>query len=473
MSLTFPIISSIVRPIVSSIVASANNAITRYFIDLDPVLNSYYSLSTPKVFAGDFEIEADIYNDGAGVIFQGIFGGSDVGSTTRAYSLILKNDGQLLFNFGDGTTFKSMSSLVGAYTVNKLSTVKVSRVANLFTIFLDGVSLTSATLTGSPTTDIDRVGSYANANLFNGILANVKLTDLATPSNSESYTLGEATANIEYPAENVFGEIWNDVPTSIGTGWADNLDGSYTCTSLGNIISDNDNVISDGEVVTVTYTVDAGMTGTVRALIYGVTQVGVGTTRSSAGTYTETITINSATGSGEATGRVGMQSLSSFVGTIRDISVLQPTNALTYNNIPTSIREEFTLVDGDWLGGELLPTPLQFDSLWSLSGSIINVTNNSFTPVGTGGQGVAYNYNTTGLIRVAYDISSGDANWQIKDSPSLQGSAPDMVVPATANESGVVDYNSVNAGIYIRRFTSDGVTLTANNLSVKRLIETP
>lgn len=115
---------------------------------------------------------------------------------------------------------------------------------------------------------------------------------------------------------------WNNLPTSITTSWTNNGDGSYSCDgTTGALITDDNNTLSDNYTYLTTYTVNQASAGSVRVLVYGSSMVGVGTARSSIGTYTEQLTIGTDTGSGTPTGSIKMQSFPSFNGTVSEVSV--------------------------------------------------------------------------------------------------------------------------------------------------------
>ncbi len=89
-------------------------------------------------------------------------------------------------------------------------------------MFLDGSSLGTATITPYTGANNFRIGtSNSIATYFDGTLANVKLTDIATPANSLVFYLDEATQNYEFPVSNVFGSdlVTNGTFDTDTTGW--------------------------------------------------------------------------------------------------------------------------------------------------------------------------------------------------------------------------------------------------------------
>ena len=57
--------------------------ITRTFIDLDPIANAYYEMAAPITFAGDFEIEVDVY--ASDILVTGAVIGAIDGSRLHLY----------------------------------------------------------------------------------------------------------------------------------------------------------------------------------------------------------------------------------------------------------------------------------------------------------------------------------------------------------------------------------------------------
>jgi hypothetical protein len=165
----------------------ADKAQRRYFIDFNGT-DASMELVDPFQPAGDFELEIDF-------------------STTETSGfptlIATSNPGfdgiRIFFDSSAGTNFlrTAISSTLaylsfgGVSNDGKLHTVKLRRVNDDFYISMDGGA--EAT-TNQPVTiaDFTEIG-----NNFDGVIANVKLTDLDTPTNSLAFALDQATGTTE------------------------------------------------------------------------------------------------------------------------------------------------------------------------------------------------------------------------------------------------------------------------------------
>lgn len=147
------------------------------------------------------------------------------------------------------------------------------------------------------------------------------------------------------------------------------------------------------------------------------------------------------------------------------------SNLLTYVNADSSTRELFTQVGADWLGAEAIPQPIEFSVNWLETVVLPPQSGNSYTTVDTSGQGMYIDHGKIGPVRIKYDVSSGDANWQLRDSINGLLADPLIVTASTPNEAASIDYNSTLGGLYLRHFTTSGITVTTNDLSIKRILE--
>ena len=143
--------------------------ITRTFIDLDPIANAYYEMAAPITFAGDFEIEFDVYasalSDNA--VFGAIDGSGSFIRLVDASNFRLQLDGSHL----------STISLSTPIPLDKLSSLKVILSGNDATVFVDGVLSGSHTFSSGWTFTVSLIGQKGGVNYFNGIIANAKFTD--------------------------------------------------------------------------------------------------------------------------------------------------------------------------------------------------------------------------------------------------------------------------------------------------------
>jgi len=188
---------------VGDVVGGVVPLIQRYFIDLDPVLNSYYLLNTHVTFAGDFEIEFEFtysLNTGA------ILGGGGAGNELR----FDPNNNRFRFIANGGFTNLVITSV--NYNIGTLYKCTLRRVTGLVSLEINGETPTTSNAQPFLITHVGQNG--AGSIHFNGIIANPKLTDLVTPANNQTYALGQATGNTETSAEGGDTITYVNVPES-------------------------------------------------------------------------------------------------------------------------------------------------------------------------------------------------------------------------------------------------------------------
>ena len=158
-------VSKMVRSMITTVINPFDGLISRYFVTLDPVLNSSYEMAQPITFAGDFEIEVEFSTTSASG-YDMLFSNS----LTEPY-LTLKSN-KFAYNLGAG------GEIVGsiAVTDGKLNKAKLIRVGATVSLYINGVL--DGTSTSSTSLTFVNIGKwYNNTNYFDGIIANVKLTD--------------------------------------------------------------------------------------------------------------------------------------------------------------------------------------------------------------------------------------------------------------------------------------------------------
>jgi len=168
--------------------------ITQVFINLEPTASAHYSLASPWVAAGDFEIEFDVVTSAVGTR-QGIMGGvADNTTYIKAEAnekLRIKGP-----NSGDFTS-------IGSVRDGKLNKCKYIISGGTASLYING-SFDSSKVDDWSGFSVATLGVFDfGIRYFNGIISNVKLTDLDTPSNSLEYGLDELTANTETSNGNV------------------------------------------------------------------------------------------------------------------------------------------------------------------------------------------------------------------------------------------------------------------------------
>jgi hypothetical protein len=151
---------------ITTIINPFDGLLSRYFVKLDPVLNSYYEIAQPITFAGDFEIEFEFSstdNSGHQMIISGV-------SNTEYIALI--SSGLLELRLPDFVIYTTTVVNDG-----KLHLIKVTRVGTTVNIIVDGVL--EGTLTQDTNIEISSyIGKWwSSMHKFNGIIANAKFTD--------------------------------------------------------------------------------------------------------------------------------------------------------------------------------------------------------------------------------------------------------------------------------------------------------
>lgn len=184
-----PVIRSAVRNALSDAISKTIASPWRYFSTFDPVLNGYGVLDTAVTFSGDFEVEASVSTTNTVDAFQCVLSGTANG--TDEISIFVRSSGEVRVLAYVGTTLQTIIDTAGV-TANdgNLHAIKLTYTGTTAELFIDGVSEGSATWALNGSQDIKYIGSRAGASqYFDGIMANVKLTDLATPANSRIFPL--------------------------------------------------------------------------------------------------------------------------------------------------------------------------------------------------------------------------------------------------------------------------------------------
>ena len=171
-------INNLVKSLVSGLVSglvSKLTAITRTFINLDPIANAYYEVAAPITFAGDFEIEVDFsWND-----FTTNSEDCLISSSTGTSMIVVKGTNNTTPNVVliRGESVSDVVLYNGLTGDNKLQKLKVQYNAPNLTIIINGLS-TTQTRSSFPVT-FDQIGVRGNNLIyfFDGIIANAKFTD--------------------------------------------------------------------------------------------------------------------------------------------------------------------------------------------------------------------------------------------------------------------------------------------------------
>jgi len=191
----FKTIKNAINNTIDATIINAFTILSRYFVTLDPVLQSHYEMAQPITFAGDFEIEVEFST-----------------TSTSSYSLIISptSDSTWLALRGTGVVQMRVSptdSLLSTSIINdgKLHKIKITRINNQFKMYTDGVLEDTSNSTNPYTSSFSFIGKWYNTqHHFDGIIANAKFTDKSGASDVvTTFRLDNspAAANYTYSTE--------------------------------------------------------------------------------------------------------------------------------------------------------------------------------------------------------------------------------------------------------------------------------
>lgn len=168
-----------VGTVVISTAAVLGVIVSRNFTTFDPVLQTHMTMQTAKVMT-DYEVIGLVYLDGINEVR--LFGNL-VDFNSRLY---VSPAGSIDFRPAAASS-TSLTAYNGSVPLYKLSAVKVRRVGATGYIYVNNVLVSSGAVpTGA--SNITIIGKNYTSN-SGGVLADVIITDLTTPSNSESWKL--------------------------------------------------------------------------------------------------------------------------------------------------------------------------------------------------------------------------------------------------------------------------------------------
>jgi hypothetical protein len=162
----------------------------KVLVDLSPTSGGFYSLSNDWVTTADYSIKCNIYiSDVSGIsVAAMIFGDSNSGNNC----IFVRPDGSIEIRDTSGTSRSSGSVITSA----KLHTIEYIVLSGNITGYLNGVKFLSSISFGN--ISFNSIGvRQTNQFFFEGIIADVGLTDTTTPANSLEFKLNELTANTE------------------------------------------------------------------------------------------------------------------------------------------------------------------------------------------------------------------------------------------------------------------------------------
>ncbi len=454
-------VRSIVRAVSRSIVRRILRNIKQVLINLESTASAYYKLATPWVAPTSFSIKGKFVWDGIGTQIL-------IGSSIDSDSYIAITSAGAFRGKISGVIIDS-AFIVEAGVLESFEVVRVG--TSTVTLFLNGTQVASGTSSGD--VFLDNIGRYFSNLHFNGIITEVELNDTATPSNSLEFKLNELTKMYELPVNNVFGsEVWVNPPTRISGSWVDNSDGSYTKTSA--IAGDVGMYFLTGEILPdTTYVISFTLTNSGDTLNIYTRESGVNTLIVNGlvdGVYS--LPVKSGDGGGLWFARTP------YTGTISNITVKQVTNFLTYEQIATTqdVRDTYTLVDGAWLGSELVVNGgFTTDTDW-VKGAGWTIANNAAncdgSQVGSSVLNTSSNlpFGTGNIFKLSVEVS-GIAAGQI-NYVTLVGNGGSDITNITSDGTYQADSFGPSVGDNRIDVQASGTFVgSVDNISIKRLIE--
>ncbi len=348
-------ITPMIRPMITSMIRALG--LSRYFISLDPVANSYYEISSPIDLTGDFDITAE-FSSTATTSDNLVLGSSATSNTV----INLRTTSSLRVRDNTGAAIDSAN---GVWPSGKLNTLKVTRISNNLIALINGVEVINGTLSGNFTFDL--IGNYQPGVFFDGIISNVIINDI-TGGEVTTFRLNQATANYELSAENVFGseEVANGDFSDGTTGWTANSSTLSVASSEMEVMSDGGagsgarQVITTvvGQLYKIEFTLRRGTTPNGNQVRIG-TSAGASNRYFSGNMTSSTSMVGFFTATGTTTyyamgyGETGSGQTSYWSGvTIRSV-----TNAVIYNNIAGVDRELFKLSNDQTQWDNVSPSP--------------------------------------------------------------------------------------------------------------------
>lgn len=232
-----PVIRSAVRSVSSDAIREAVVSPWRYFSTFDPVLNTYGELDTAVTFSGDFEVEVLCYSD-----VSTTYGLLSDATGTNYLRLKRRTNGSTVVQLKIDGTLYSLSGLT--LDANKLISIRIVRTGTSAELFLNGVSQSTTIVSGNDFVT-SLVGRRPATDYFDGIITNVKLTDLVTPANSRIFPVGlSGGASVENSTINSGSVTYYNLPSSNQERFTFDEAGDRW---VGDELWDNDTAIASGD----------------------------------------------------------------------------------------------------------------------------------------------------------------------------------------------------------------------------------
>jgi len=164
----FKTIKNAINNTIDATIINAFTILSRYFVTLDPVLQSHYEMAQPITFAGDFEVEVEFSTTN----FNGCMIISNLNSNQDYIFVRSGSSGSVGLGIA-GAAFNGGILVADG----KLHTIKVTRVGTTVSLFVDGVFDGTGTSTSSAAS-FGLLGAWSVGTFyFDGIIANAKFTD--------------------------------------------------------------------------------------------------------------------------------------------------------------------------------------------------------------------------------------------------------------------------------------------------------
>lgn len=332
----------------------------RYFTEFLASVNSHATFDSAITLTGDFEYEALVY-----------FSSSDItvlGNTSNFDNRgIVFANGDISLRAGSATT---IFAGVGTVAPNQFHVIGFRRSGSTGYIDLNGVNVSSGSI-GTSTATIDATGNNGGA-FSTGIPANLKIWkdgDRNTGTPVGFWPMDDAPDSTYFrnTAAQIENNIWESPFTTVGSGWTDNGDGSYTHTGVSGEIRKSIPSLTEGE----SYIIDFDLEGS------GLTiQLGGAPTDGknriqglSEGSYSYVLVAEN------AAANPNMRFISANEVTVRNITVRKlstTTPYLTKQNIASGQTELFDKVDDGWTGVEsIVNGQFNTDNDWTKNGNWI------------------------------------------------------------------------------------------------------
>ena len=162
-----------VRSMITTVINPFDGLISRYFVTLDPVLNSYYEMAQPITFAGDFEVEVEFSSTDTSDI-KTIISGDNQNTTT----LVIDINGNTIraFAYNQGVLSGPMQTDISAFA-GKLITVKLVYTGGNAGLYVNNILKGYGTWGDLSGVYVSYIGKRLTNSYFNSIIANAKITD--------------------------------------------------------------------------------------------------------------------------------------------------------------------------------------------------------------------------------------------------------------------------------------------------------